>query len=73
MACKNKHFRHIVLFYFRKGKKAAEAHKKICDVHGVNCLIERKCQNLFKKFRSGDFSLKGDQRSGRPFEVDEMT
>ena len=25
---------------------------------------------MFKKFRSGDFSLKDDQRSGRPSEVD---
>ena len=34
-------------FYFRKGKKAAEAHKEICEVYGVNCLIERTCRNLF--------------------------
>ena len=66
------HFRHILLFiYFRKGKKGAEAHKAICKVHGVNCLTERMCQNLFTKFRSGDFSLKDDQCSGRPSEVDD--
>ena len=64
-------FRHILLFYFRKGKKAAEAHKEICEVCGVHCLTERTCQNVFKKFRSGDFSLKDDQRSGRPSEVDD--
>ena len=38
MERKNKHFRHILLFYFRKGKKAAEAHKEICEVYGVNYL-----------------------------------
>ena len=70
--CKNKYFRHILLFYFRKGKKAAEAHKGICEVYGVNCLTERTCQNLFEKFRSGDFSLKDDQRSGRPSDVDDV-
>ena len=64
MKCKNKHFRHILLVYFRKGKKAAEAHKEICEVYGVNCLTERAYQNLFEKVRSGDFSLKDDQRSG---------
>ena len=69
--CKNKHFRHILLFYFRKGKKATEAHKEICEVYRVNCLTEPTCQNLFKNFRSGDFSLKDDQRSGRPSEVDD--
>ena len=26
---------------------------------------------MFTKFRSGDFSLKDDQHSGRPFEVDD--
>ncbi|KZC14201.1 Histone-lysine N-methyltransferase SETMAR [Dufourea novaeangliae] len=71
MECKNKHFRHILLFYFCKGKKAAEAHKEICEVYGVDCITDRTCQNWFKKFRSGDFSLKDDQRSGRPTEVDD--
>ena len=67
----NYHFRHILLFYFRKGKKAADVHKKICAVYGDDCLTERTCQNWFKKFRSGDFSLKDEQRSGRPTEVDD--
>jgi len=71
MERRNEHFRHILLFYFRKGKKAAEAHKEICEVYGVDCLTERTCQNWFKKFRSGDFSLKDEQRSGRPTEVDD--
>ena len=56
---------------FRKGKKAAKAHKEICEVCGVNCLTVRMCQNLFKKFPSGDFSLKDNQRSDRPSEVDD--
>ena len=71
MECKNKHFRHILFFYFRKGKKETEAHKEICEVYGVNCLTGRTSQNLFNKFRSGDFSLKDDQRSDRTSEVDD--
>ena len=70
MECKNKNFPHILLFYFRKGKKAAEAHKEIREVYGVNCFTERTCQNLFNKFRSGDFSVKDDKCSGRRSEVD---
>jgi len=58
MECKNEHFRHILLFYFRKEKKIAEAHKEIREVYGINCITERTCQNWFKKFHSGDFSLK---------------
>lgn len=63
MKCKNEHFRDILLFYFHKGKKAAEAHKEISEVYGVDCLTEYTCQNWFKKFRSGNFSLTDDQRS----------
>ena len=71
MECINKHFRRILCFYFLKGKKATAAHKEICEVYGVNCLTERTYQNLFKNFRSGYFSLKDDQRSGRPPKVDD--
>ena len=34
MEYKNEHFRHILFFYFRKGKNAAQAAKKIRDVYG---------------------------------------
>ncbi|GFW76638.1 histone-lysine N-methyltransferase SETMAR [Trichonephila clavipes] len=34
-------------------------------------LKEWQCQNWFAKFRSGDFSLKNEKRSGRPVEVDD--
>ena len=37
-------------FYFRKGEKATEARKGICEVYGVNCSTERTCQNLLKNF-----------------------
>ena len=59
MECKNEHFRHILLFYFRKGKNTAQAAKN------------RQCRNWFDKFRSGDFPLKDEPRSGRPNEDDD--
>ena len=71
MECKNEHFRHILLFYFRKGKNAAQAVKKLRDVYGEGALKERHCRNWFDKFRSGNFSLKDEERSGRPNEVDD--
>lgn len=67
---KNVHFRHILLFYFKKGKRAAEAHKKICNVYGDDALTERVCQKWFAKFRSGDFDVSDASRSGRPAEID---
>ena len=71
MECKNEHFRHILLFYFRKGKNAAQAAKKLRDVYGEEALKDRQCRNWFDKFRSGDFSLKDEKRSDRPNEVDD--
>ena len=59
-----------MLFYFRKGKNASQAHKKLCAIYGDEALKERQCQNWFDKFRS-DFSLKDEKRSGRPIEVDD--
>lgn len=40
-------------------------------MYGEEALKERQCQNWFIKFRSGDFSLKDKQRSGRPNQVDD--
>ena len=68
---KNKqHFRHIMLYYFKKGKNATETHKKICAVYGEGAVTDRTCQKWFSKFRAGGFSLDDAPRSGRPVEVD---
>jgi len=45
MECKKEHFRHILLFYFRKGKNAAQTAKKLRDVYGDEALKERQCRN----------------------------
>ena len=65
------HFRHILLYYFRKGKIVGQVRKKLYDVYGKNSLTERQCQNWFPRFRSGEFDLKDAPRSGRPTEVDD--
>ena len=41
MECKNKHFRHILLFYFRKGKKAAEA-TSVVEEEFDNALLDEE-------------------------------
>ena len=65
------HFRHILLYYFRKVKNTVQARKKLYDVYGEKSLTERQCQNWFTRFRSGDFHLKNAPRSGRPTKVDD--
>ena len=71
MECKNEHFRHILLFYFRKRKNAEQAAKKLRDLYGEEASKDRQYQNWFNKFRSGDFSLKDKEHSGQPNEVDD--
>ena len=63
------HFRHILLFYFRKGKNSAQGHRKLSGVYG-----ERQCQNWFARFRSGNFEVKNEPRHGRSIveKVDEI-
>ena len=71
MECQKEHFRHILLFYFHSGKRAADAFHDICKTYGVNALSQSTCDNWFAKFRSGNFSLQDVQRSGRPVGVDD--
>ena len=40
-------------------------------MYGEEALKERQCRNWFDEFRSGNFSLKDEQRSGRTNEVDD--
>ncbi|GFV51230.1 histone-lysine N-methyltransferase SETMAR [Trichonephila clavipes] len=70
MESDKQHFRHILLFYYRKGKNAAPARKKLTDVNGEGVLTVRQCQNWFAKFRSGTFVVEDAPRSGRPVEAD---
>ena len=71
MEIPNCHFRHILLYYFRKGKNVVQARNKLYDVYGEKSLTERQCQNWFARFRSGNLDLKDAPRSGRPTEVDD--
>ena len=69
MESNKQHFRHILLFYYRKGKNAVQARKKLTDVYGEDVLTVRQCQNWFAKFRSGNFDVEDAPRSGRPVEA----
>lgn len=66
----NEHFRHIMLFYFKKGKNAAQTSKKIYAIYGEDAVKERVYQKWFARFRCGDFSVKDKPRLGRQNEID---
>ena len=70
MEQKKQHFRHIMLYYFKKGKNATETQRKIYAVYGKCAVTDRTCQKWFAKFCVGDFSLDIAPRLGRPDEVD---
>ena len=55
-------------------KTAAESHRILMEVYGEHALAERTCQKWFARFKSGDFGLEDEERSGQPkkFEDDEL-
>ncbi|KAL1131026.1 hypothetical protein AAG570_012264 [Ranatra chinensis] len=65
----NEHYRHLMLIFLKKGKKAAETCGKICAVYGEDAVTERVCHKWFSRFRSGNFSVQDAPRSGRPTEI----
>ena len=67
---KKQHFRHIMLYHFKKGKNATEMQIKICAVYGEGAVTDRMCQKWLANFRAGDFSLDDAPQPGRPVEVD---
>ena len=64
------HFQHIILYYFKKHKNAAETQEKICAVCGEGATTDQRCQKCFAKVCAGDFLLDDAPWLGRPAEVD---
>jgi hypothetical protein len=63
---KNEHFRHLLLYEFIRGSKAAEASKKMFAVYGEDNIDERTAQERFARFKQSNFDMSDTQRSGRP-------
>ena len=60
----------MMLYYFKKGKKATEMQKKICAVYREGAVTVHICQKWFAKFCAGNFSLDNAPQSGRPAGVE---
>ena len=61
-----------MLYEFKKANSAAETARNIHSVYGEECVNERTRRRWFAKFRSGDFTLEDEDRTGRPVEFDDM-
>ena len=59
-------FRPVFLYEFKLNQSAAETVRKINHAFGNDSVNERTVRHWFAKFRSGDFSLEDEPRSGRP-------
>ena len=65
------HFRHLMLFFYRKGKNATQTANKICAVYGEGAVAERTVWKWFARFTADDFNFEDQERPDRPFTTDE--
>ena len=65
MESDKQHFRHILLFYYRKGKNAVQARNNLSNMYG-----ERVLTYASPRTESGNFNVEDILRSGRPVEAD---
>jgi len=61
----------LMLFYFRKGKNAAQTAKKICIVYGDSAVAESTVRKWFTRFRNDNFDLENRERSSRLAVIDD--
>ena len=68
---KLEHFRHILLFDFKIGAKAAEAARNICAVYGYNDIGQNTARKWFYRFKEYCFDISDTSRSRIPSGFDE--
>jgi len=49
------HFRHLMLFFYRKGKNVTQTANKICTVYGEDAVAEKTVRKWFARFKVSDF------------------
>lgn len=63
-------FRHSLLYEYLLGRNATEAHRNLCIVFGTDTPTKRTCEIWFERFRSGNYSIEDEPRSGRLASID---
>ncbi|KAK6762540.1 hypothetical protein RB195_023314 [Necator americanus] len=64
MAEHSTHLRHILLYEFESGHPAAEAHRNLNQVFGIEPPSERSVRAWFQRFKAGNKKLEDEPRSG---------
>jgi len=66
MDLSKEHFRHVLLLYFNQKKTAAESHRILIETYGDVAPSIKTCEYWFRRFKSGDFNVNDEVRSGQP-------
>ena len=61
----NYDLRTALIFCYHLKKTAAESHRMLVEAYGEHALGKSQCFEWFKKFKSGDFDVRNEER-GRP-------
>ena len=64
------HYRHSMLFFYRKGKNVTQTTNKIWAIYGDGAIAERIVRKWFPKFKADDFNLEDQERPSRPSVID---
>ncbi|KAK6730196.1 hypothetical protein RB195_006950 [Necator americanus] len=65
MAEHSTHIRHVLFYEFEPGHPAAEAHRNLSQVFGIEAPSEWSVL-WFQRFKTGNKKLEDEPRSGRP-------
>lgn len=65
------HFRHVMLYCFKRGLTASQTLNEMFSVYADACITHQTVRKWYRSFEAGDFNMEDQARSGRPQEVDE--
>ena len=61
----NYNLRTALIFCYHLKKTAAESHRMLVEAYGEHAFGNTQCFEWFKKFKSGDFDVRNEER-GKP-------
>ena len=62
----NYDLRTALIFCYHSKKTAAESHQVLVEAYGEHALGKSQCFEWFKKFRSGNFDVRNEERERPP-------
>ncbi|ETN70944.1 hypothetical protein NECAME_14448 [Necator americanus] len=69
MAERSTHTRHVLIYEFESGHRAAETHRNLSQVFGTEAPSERTARVWFQRLKAGNKKLEDEPRSSRPTAV----